>query len=458
MPQELMPSAKSQPHAQAAPIEAPATAKRAGEPNGAPDDFAGAARQLEPNPGAQPVVKRLLDGGERDENTLTNEGFWAGHASLRDQHLKPGTPEAKAWLRVRDEVVRPALKAAARAKPAAPKSAEGATAKPQAPADAPRPTPPAVKGAASRNDVYLTQNDNSYDDALENFKNGAGANTCNMTSVTMALVSIAGEDKVRENMAALLRKKGFRAGAKVAVGHRAMPLEAVLKDPQLLAQVQLEDLVIAAAVKGENSFQAVTHHGAFARVAKASGLVKSAKLVGDKEQDLSKAGVREQAKEALARGQRLIAGTTGHIVYLTEVLDDGIVIHDPAGLRVANAGKEQFLHPGAPLQRGSEWVSRLGPADKRAIGLRRASTNPEVQAIIQRVAEIDAMKGKAKNQALEAWKHEGGGWVETGKANFYSLADIKAFDCRLIVSLEPGEKHDDEPQGAGKDPGKAPAR
>lgn len=325
--------------------------------------FGEAARNLEPNPGALDVVRKLLGEAERNENVLTNEAFWAGHPELRGQKLAAGTPEAQAWLRVRDEVVRPALKTAVPPKPAAAPVASGGSAKDAKdakPAAKPEPKPepkdkeaakPAVPGAtASSDDKYYCQGDNSYDDDEANWLNGsAAANTCNMTALVMALVSMAGEAKVREGLAALCRKKGSRAGAKIKAGTRSQLVTTVLKTPALLALVQLEDLAIAAAVKSTDSYKGVTFLGTIMKIAKESGIASAARTAKETEEDLWKPEAREAAKAALAKGQRVVCGTINHFVYLTEVRDDGIVVHDPAGLR---ATTKEFLHAGTPLKRG----------------------------------------------------------------------------------------------------------
>ncbi len=419
--------------------------------SGGPEGFADAARKLEPHPGAAAIVRRLLDAGELDENTLANEAFWAGNEALRGQPLDRGSPDAQAWLRARDEVVRPTLKSVLRAKAAKPPAAEE---KPGASkTETPVPTPPAVKGEGpSRDDTYYTQSGNSYDDAEAEWKGGSAAhNTCNMTALTMALVSMAGDEKVRQSMAALLRKKGYRAGAKVRAGKRTVTLAKALGDAKVLAEVQLEDLVTAAGVKSAGSYKGVTQLGTIAKIAKLSGIASGAKIAGDKEQDLWKPEVRAQTKAALESGKRIVAGTVNHYVYLTEVLEDGIIVHDPAGLRVSITG-DSFIHPGTPEDKASSWVSRLKEPARQATALRRASKNDAVLTAMQRVQEVNGLKGKPKSEALAAWKKEGGGAVETGKGNFYGLDELKKYNCRVRIVLDPAE------QAEGEEAQAAPAK
>lgn len=73
----------------------------------------------------------------------------------------------------------------------------------------------------------------------------------------------------------------------------------------------------------------------------------------------------------------------------------------------------------------------------------RASLNPKALAALTKVAEINAMpRSPAKNTALEAWKHEGGEEVEMGACNFYPLSDLKTFNCRVRVIMDPAEQAD----------------
>ncbi len=425
----------------------PSEASKTDKPKSAgADGYDDAARKLEPHPGAQSIIRRLLDGGEFDENALADAAFWAGNEALRGKQVERGSPEAQSWRRIRDELVRPSLTIALRAKAAKPEAPkpEAAEQKPDAQkggGSGPTSKPvPAVKGEGpSRDDEYYTQSGNSYDDAAADWKGGsAGHNTCNMTVLTMALVSIAGADKVRENMAALLRKNGYRAGATLRAGKRTVSLAKALANPELLKQVQLEDLVTAAGVKSANSYGGVTERGTIAKIAKLSGLATTT-ITKEEDEDLWRPEVRAKAKEQLASGKRIVAGTKGHYVYLTEVLDDGIIVHDPAGLRVST-GSEGFIHPGTPEDKASTWLSRMKTTKLQTVAIRRAGNNDDVRAAMQRVQEVSALKGKAKTEALKAWKAEGGAAVETGKGNFYGLDELKEYSCRVRIVLDPTKK------------------
>ncbi|HUQ01481.1 MAG TPA: hypothetical protein VM261_03250 [Kofleriaceae bacterium] len=55
------------------------------------------------------VAAEQLAKGVHDENTITNEVFWACRPEVGRGKLTAGSPEAREWLRLRDEIVRPAL-------------------------------------------------------------------------------------------------------------------------------------------------------------------------------------------------------------------------------------------------------------------------------------------------------------------------------------------------------------
>lgn len=91
---------------------------------------AGEAPATEPTADATPAVDRdgplgepsglaadqaaadQIAAGQHDESAVTNEVFWQLYPTLRGVKLRAGTPAATAWLAVRDDTVRPALKAA----------------------------------------------------------------------------------------------------------------------------------------------------------------------------------------------------------------------------------------------------------------------------------------------------------------------------------------------------------
>jgi hypothetical protein len=429
----------------------------------------------------------LVAAGFIDENKLTNELFWLRYPAWRSMKLEVGTPGAKEWIRLRNDFARLALvtmednKAPAEPvkPPAPPKPAVPATpqahvepaSEPPRPVEPKAPEPPKVeppkaepepehkqggagailmaasKGAtvtsSSADDQYFTQSGNSYTDSVGGqrrgwYKKSAAANTCNMTSLTMALVSIAGsEEKARDKICEVLREKGIHAGAVCRVGDKSVPVTKIINDPELLSQVQLEDLVTAAGIGKGGGYADVTKARTIARVAKDSGLVENANYFKDGRPHLRKAPVREKAKQMLAEGQRVIAGTGHHYVYLAEMRDDGMVIHDPAGARL---GPQIFVHGGQPRERVNEWLRYLHNPNLRDKLMRRVSLNPRATAALERLSEMAHMNKHDKKEALEGFFTEFPDAIDFGQANFYSLEDISDFDAVLCVALGPAKE------------------
>ncbi|MCC6622915.1 MAG: hypothetical protein IT385_16770 [Deltaproteobacteria bacterium] len=457
-------------HKAAAPGKAP-PAEAAQAPSKQPKLGGGYEQQAAAlTPGAQPVgmpdpkavVRELLAQGITSENEITNELFYRANEVLRGTKLKANTPEAKQWLSLRDAVVRPEMAAAKKAtkpdkdpdkKPEDPAIDEPAPAPAPAPEEAEqaKSKPSGGSSKASMNDAYKNQNDNSYDDDLANWKgDSAGKNTCNMTALTMALISIAGEDKAREAVVAWLRKKGPRSGATAKVGGKKVLLTKVLKDDALLAKVQLEDLVIAVAVASGDSYGTVTKAHTILGIAKKTGLVKGGSTKGT-QQYLSKPEVRQAAKEALDRGARIVAQTKGHYVYLTAVRDDGIVVHDPAGARVTVSG-DSNLWPGTLEAKLGTWLGRLDSDARRQTALRRTSLEPSTRPFMERACAAATMKGDAKKAEKDKLKAEFPGYLDLGKNNFYALSELDEYKCRLGITLEPSDsdKEADKTQAGGE--------
>jgi hypothetical protein len=449
-------------------------------------------------------ARELVASGMLNENLITNEVFWRAYPPLRGIKLKVGTADAREWIRMRNHYVRPALAAGTRKKESAapvvaPPAVEGAdeggvcemeprqeseapnasvleqvmqqnasqqesqqpTPEPApAPAQAQEPiaapvqvagpqAPQAVEppGATSSvDDAYFTQGGNSYQDSVGGTKRGwykgsAAANTCNMTSLTMGLVSIAGSEEVaREKVIDLLRRKGVHAGAVCKVGGKTLPITKVIADPELAAQCQLEDLVTAAGIGKSGGYKDVTYSGTIARVAKECGLVAKTDTFSKGRPDLSKAKNRELAQQLLAEGKRVVAGTTHHYVYLVAAGDDHIVVHDPAGARLA-AGV--FLHGGSVEDRQGEWIRLMGNANYREVALRRMHTNERCRPVLERAAEIAKLPRKERADAIARFKEDYPGNWDMGAANYYNLHDIDELDAKLCVSLEAAEKEEE---------------
>ena len=383
----------------------------------------------------QLVVKAIAGGAVTNENEITDDVFWIENPTLRDEKLKPGSPEALRWLHIRDRVVRPLL----RPRPADPASPPPAAPPGMTPVDqvaAQSSAGGATDKGASAADKYFVQDVGNYRDTDDKSQTtriwaygSSGANVCNMTSLTMGLVSVAGESEVRDKMIELLRAKGMHGGASVQVGGKFVPLETALDDPKIAGQIALIDLVTAAAIGEHGGYKDVTVPGTIARVARESGLAAGSETVRGQPELTSAKGLA-LAKSLLASGKRVIAGTVNHYIYLIEVRSDGIVAHDPAGARVEpTLTGPLFLHTGSANSMVREWASFNAIRRERAV--RRVSTNSEVAAIVNRLAEIP----DGDRAALAALVKEHPGRFFTGRQNFYATSEFAENHLRLMVSL-----------------------
>jgi len=239
--------------------------------------------------GERLLAEQIEAGARATENHLTNELFWLEYPSLRDEKLQAGTPEAIRWIRIRDTVVHPLL--AARAK-SAPSTGWNP---PPGKSGPPAGTVPAAQIAAgsgggsgsaqaSLDDKYFLQDTGHYQDVSDDkgqtrvwMYGSSGMNICNMTTLTMGLVSMAGESEVRSKIIALLKSKGMHGGASVKIGKEWVPLATALDDPKVVDQIGLLDLVTAAAIGEHGNYGDVSLPGTIARVARDTGLaIKSA--------------------------------------------------------------------------------------------------------------------------------------------------------------------------------------
>lgn len=395
---------------------------------------------------AELLWKSVATGETMSENQLTNELFWIEQPSLRGEKLEAGSPGAVRWLRIRDAIVRPLLHSDLKTEaPQASGATQGPTAGPpgmvpvdQIAASSAAADSSGAKGA-STSDKYFVQDIGRYQDVNEKdqprlWKYGSsGMNICNMTSLTMGLVSMAGEAEVRTKIIGLLRLKGMHKGAAVQIGGKWVPLAEALDDPKIADRIALIDLVTAAAIGEEGEQKTVTVPATLARVARESGLAAKAETVRGQPQLATKTG-RTLAREMLASGKRVIAGTINHYVYLIEVRDDGVIVHDPAGARVEpTLTGPIFLHGGTVNGIASEW-SRLD-AVRRERAVRRVSTNPVVAAIVNRLVEIWAMDETERKPSLAALAKEHVGHIATGSTNFYATSEFAENQMTLKVSL-----------------------
>ena len=256
-----------------------------------------------------------------------------------------------------------------------------------------------------------------------------------MTSLTMGLLSMAGEDEVRAAMIGLLRT-GMHAGAQVQVSGKFVDLAAALDDPRTSARIRTLDLVTAVAIGRHGSYKSVTDAGTIARVARDAGIATKAKEATGQIRFTAPA-VRAKAAQMLADGTRVIVGTVNHYVYLTEVRDDGVVVHDPAGARVTPGLKGYlFVHAGNGAAIAAEFLKM--DATRQATALRRATTNPAAAAVLGELPAVAGLKGAERTAALKQLAAAHPEYVETGRSNFYAAGEFAENDLRLRVTLSAG--------------------
>ncbi|MBL8926043.1 MAG: hypothetical protein JNM77_07365 [Pseudonocardia sp.] len=402
--------------------------------------------------GLVPAALRLLvAAGHGDPNALTNLAFWAAHPDLFGMKLQPSQPGfaqlSAEWMRLRDGIVRAAHTATPSGKSTAPTTTHTTQPAPgTVPADvvaAESPPPRVAATQAGSGDRYFAQGAGHYRDVADSGENAgqvrvwlygsSGANVCNMTSLTMGLVSMAGEDEVRARMIGLLRTAGMHAGAQVQVGNTFVDLAAALDDPRMSARIRTLDLVTAVAIGKHGSYKSVTDAGTIARVARDAGIAtKAAEATG--QISFTKPAVRAKAAQMLADGTRVILGTVNHYVYLTEVRGDGVVVHDPAGARVTPGLKGYlFVHAGNGAAMAKEFLKM--DAGRQDTAVRRVTTNPAAAAVINELPAIAALPKAQQAAAVAQLAAAHPGYVETGASNFYATSEFAENDLRLRVTL-----------------------
>jgi len=407
--------------------------------------------------GLVPAALRLLVAfGYSDPNALTNVAFWAAHPELFGTKLQPSQPNfaqlSAEWMRLSDGLVRTAhaaptpasSSASPKASTTAPTTQPAPGTKPAAAIAAESP-PPQVAGAAhaGSGDKYFAQGVGRYRDVIDTgekagqfrvwLHGSSGANVCNMTSLTMGLVSMAGEDEVRTRMIGLLRSQGMHAGAQVQVGGDFVDLATALEDPRTSAGIRTLDLVTAVAIGRGGSYKSVTEAGTIARVARDAGISTKAKVATGRTRFTDPA-VRSRAAQMLADGTRVIVGTVNHYVYLTEVRDDGVVVHDPAGARVTAGLKGHlFVHAGKGAAIAAEFLRM--DATRQATAVRRVTTNSAAAAVVNGLPAIAALDKKDQAAAVKQLAKDHPEHVETGRSNFYATSEFADNDLRLRVTL-----------------------
>jgi hypothetical protein len=260
-----------------------------------------------------------------------------------------------------------------------------------------------------------------------------------MTSLSMALVNMCGGDEgcVRTAALAKLRAHGPRPGAQVRINGKEVPLSKALADDKLANQIAVPDLLIALGVEtyANDKLSNLGNWGTLAALADDLGIAHSAGKKGMGGDSLNTPEARRQAKQRLDQGEQIIVQTPNHICYLVDASDEGVVIHDPAGARLAPQGA-LFIDSGAPADLWSwRWLPRIKTEAEQETARRRLSRNPEALAVVELLIKASSGDGAEKEDAkkqLKAMKSP----VEMGANNFYSATDIADYKLGVAVDLQ----------------------
>ena len=228
----------------------------------------------------------------------------------------------------------------------------------------------------------------------------------------------------------------MHTGAQVEIGEKFVDLAAALDDPRVSARIRTLDLVTAVAIGKQGTYKSVTEAGTIARVARDAGIATKARVAAGRIH-LADPQVRAKAARMLADGTRVIVGSVNHYVYLTDVRDDGVVVHDPAGARVTpGLTGYLFVRPGNGAAIANEFLKM--DAGRQAAAVRRVTTNPAAAAVINELPAVAALPVAERAAAAARVGAAHPGHVETGVSNFYATSEFRENDLRLMVTLSKG--------------------
>ncbi len=246
--------------------------------------------------GLVPAALRLLvAAGHGDTNALTNIAFWAAHPDLFGTKLQPSQPNfaqlSAEWIRLRDGIVR-AAHSTADTRQTAPHLAAVHTARTgNGPRRRGRCREPAASGRrriagrerrqvlrAGRRPLPRRRRPGENAGKVRVWLYGSsGANVCNMTSLTMGLVSMAGEDEVRARMIGLLRTAACTPARRCRSAASSWTSPRRWTTRGTSARIRTLDLVTAVAIGRHGSYKSVTDAGTIARVARDAGIATKAR-------------------------------------------------------------------------------------------------------------------------------------------------------------------------------------
>lgn len=192
-----------------------------------------------------------------------------------------------------------------------------------------------AKKSKSNTDLYTNQRDNKFNENNVYSKyvgRISGDNMCNVTTLAMQLKKLyPSNDKLKKDAISILIEKG----SKSSVGQ--------------FKNQQVEDILLQIfKLLGDKYFEEklnITPNKTFGPHQYASALNHVAsffdKYVGDTNfytNILTKKDYNEKVKPAMELGGSVMLSsklTAGHIVYLKQINNDGILIHDPYGIRLS---------------------------------------------------------------------------------------------------------------------------
>lgn len=248
------------------------------------------------------------------------------------------------------------------------------------------------------------EGDDTYRDQRDNPKLGGG--TCNVTTLAMQLLSLAGGDEsmLRNKAVELLKAKGKQASTDTQ-------LEELLRQLTIVANKN-SDTVTLGNGKKYKAWEVAYVLDAVSEMFKS--LVKKTETVEKVE---TKARYEEVIQPVLDAGGVVMLSnkltSSGHIIKLESMLDDGILVDDPFGCLVEATGK--YLKNGEPLDKYS--INRI-KNQSEVLG-ERLKHNAKLKKELESLAE----KGEGKLPG------------NAGNNNFYSWDDVKKYRIGKWVNL-----------------------
>jgi hypothetical protein len=263
-----------------------------------------------------------------------------------------------------------------------------------APGSPPAQKTPAPSPQPQAPDTYRSQRDNPE----------LADVTCNVTSLAMQLISLAGGDetKLRETAVKLLKDRKVTAST----------------------NTQLEELLRQLAIKVAKGPTVTLANGSTYDAWEIAWVLDGvSELFTDYVQKTetvmnvaSKEGFQDKVVPAVEKGAVVMLSTkltsSGHIVKLNEVLADGILLDDPYGCLVEKQGG--YLRNGANVTQKE--ISRIN--DNAAVLDARLKSNSDMRKTF---TDLAAKKGSIPGNA--------------GKNNFYSWDEVKTYSIGKWVNI-----------------------